>query len=104
MAVGSQKIRMRLCGFDHVVLDRSMLEIIETARRTGAVVKGPIPLPRRIRKVTVLRSPHIDKKARDQFEIRTYKRLVDILNCNPQTLEALMSLDLASEVDVRIEV
>ena len=104
MLPASQKIRMRLRGYDHSILDRSMTEIIDTAKRTGAQVKGPIPFPRKIKKVTVLRSPHIDKKARDQFEIRTYSRLVDIIDCNPQTLEALMGLDLASEVEVEIKV
>lgn len=104
MAVPSQKIRMRLRGYDHHVLDRSMREIVDTARRTGATVRGPVPLPRQILKVTVLRSPHIYKTSRDQFERRTHSRLVDIVDCNPQTLDALMGLDLASEVGVEIEV
>lgn len=104
MAMASKKIRMRLRGYDHGVLDRALRDIIDTAKRTGAVVRGPIPMPMEIRKMTVLRSPHIDKKARDQFEIRTYSRLVDIVECNAQTLEALTGLSVSSEVDVDIKV
>ena len=100
----SQKIRMRLRGFDHNILDRSVRDIMDTARRTGANIRGPIPLPREIKKITVLRSPHIDKKARDQFEMRSYSRLIDIVDCNPKTLDALMELDLSSEVEVEIKV
>ena len=104
MVIASQKIRMRLRGFDHGVLDRSVREIVDTARRTGANVKGPIPLPREIKKITVLRSPHIYKTSRDQFEMRSYSRLIDIIDCNQQTLDALMDLDLSSEVEVEIKV
>ena len=97
-----QNIRIRLKAYDHRVLDTSAKEILETAKRTGADVKGPIPLPTRIEKFTVLRSPHIDKKSREQFEIRTHKRLMDIIDPTPQTVDALMKLDLAAGVDVEI--
>jgi small subunit ribosomal protein S10 len=103
MAMDSQNIRIRLKAFDHRVLDQSALEIVNTARRTGAQVRGPIPLPTRIEKFTVLRSPHIDKKSREQFEIRTHKRLLDIIEPTPQTVDALMKLDLAAGVDVEIK-
>jgi small subunit ribosomal protein S10 len=99
----SQNIRIRLKAFDHRVLDQSTLEIVNTARRTGAQVRGPIPLPTRIEKFTVNRSPHIDKKSREQFEIRTHKRVLDILDPTPQTVDALMKLDLAAGVDVQIK-
>jgi small subunit ribosomal protein S10 len=99
----SQNIRIRLKAFDHRVLDQSTSEIVNTAKRTGAQVRGPIPLPTRIEKFTVLRSPHIDKKSREQFEIRTHKRLLDIVDPTPQTVDALMKLDLASGVDVEIK-
>ncbi len=99
----SQNIRIRLKAFDHRVLDQSTVEIVNTAKRTGAEVRGPIPLPTRIEKFTVLRSPHIDKKSREQFEIRTHKRLLDIIDPTPQTVDALMKLDLASGVDVEIK-
>ncbi|HJO89357.1 MAG: 30S ribosomal protein S10 [Alphaproteobacteria bacterium] len=99
----SQNIRIRLKAFDHRVLDISTVEIVNTAKRTGAQVRGPIPLPTRIEKFTVLRSPHIDKKSREQFEIRTHKRLLDIIDPTPQTVDALMKLDLASGVDVEIK-
>ena len=99
-----QNIRIRLKAYDHRVLDTSAKEILETAKRTGADVKGPIPLPTRIEKFTVLRSPHIDKKSREQFEIRTHKRLMDIIDPTPQTVDALMKLDLAAGVDVQISV
>tara|TARA_B100000315_G_C14385046_1_gene499265 strand:+ start:79 stop:387 length:309 start_codon:yes stop_codon:yes gene_type:complete len=99
----SQNIRIRLKAFDHRVLDVSTVEIVNTAKRTGAQVRGPIPLPTRIEKFTVLRSPHIDKKSREQFEIRTHKRLLDIIDPTPQTVDALMKLDLASGVDVEIK-
>ena len=101
--VDSQNIRIRLKAFDHRVLDTSILEIVNTAKRTGADVRGPIPLPTRIEKFTVLRSPHIDKKSREQFEIRTHKRVLDILDPTPETVDALMKLDLASGVDVEIK-
>ena len=99
----SQNIRIRLKAFDHRVLDQSTSEIVNTAKRTGAQVRGPIPLPSRIEKFTVLRSPHIDKKSREQFEIRTHKRLLDIVDPTPQTVDALMKLDLAAGVDVEIK-
>ena len=102
MAIDSQNIRIRLKAFDHRVLDASTNEIVNTAKRTGAQVRGPIPLPTRIEKYTVLRSPHIDKKSREQFEIRTHKRLLDIVDPTPQTVDALMKLDLAAGVDVEI--
>ena len=98
-----QNIRIRLKAFDHRVLDQSTGEIVSTARRTGAQVRGPIPLPTRIERFTVLRSPHIDKKSREQFEIRTHKRLLDIIDPTPQTVDALMKLDLAAGVDVEIK-
>ncbi|MGE0254198.1 MAG: 30S ribosomal protein S10 [Alphaproteobacteria bacterium] len=99
----SQNIRIRLKAFDHRVLDQSAREIVSTAKRTGAEVRGPIPLPTRIERFTVLRSPHIDKKSREQFEIRTHKRLLDIVDPTPQTVDALMKLDLAAGVDVEIK-
>ena len=98
-----QNIRIRLKAYDHRVLDTSAKEILETAKRTGADVRGPIPLPTRIEKFTVLRSPHIDKKSREQFEIRTHKRLMDIIDPTPLTVDALMKLDLAAGVDVEIK-
>ena len=100
----TQNIRIRLRAFDHRVLDQSAREILSTARRTGARVRGPIPLPTRIERFTVLRSPHIDKKSREQFEIKTHKRLLDIVDPTPQTVDALMKLDLAAGVDVEIRV
>ncbi len=90
-------------AFDHRILDQSTSEIVSTAKRTGARVRGPNPLPTRIEKFTVLRSPHIDKKSREQFEIRTHKRLLDIIDPTPQTVDALMKLDLAAGVDVEIK-
>ena len=99
----SQNIRIRLKAFDHRVLDQATREIVNTAKRTGAEVRGPIPLPQRIEKFTVLRGPHIDKKSREQFEIRTYKRMLDIVDPTPQTVDALMKLDLAAGVDVEIK-
>jgi len=99
----NQNIRIRLKAFDHRVLDSSTTEIVDTAKRTGAEVRGPIPLPTKIEKYTVLRSPHVDKKSREQFEIRTHKRLLDIIDPTPQTVDALMKLDLASGVDVEIK-
>ena len=100
----SQKIRIRLKAFDHRVLDQSVREIVGTAKRTGARVRGPIPLPNRIERFTVNRSPHVDKKSREQFEIRTHKRLLDIVDPTPQTVDALMKLDLPAGVDVEIKV
>jgi small subunit ribosomal protein S10 len=99
----SQNIRIRLKAFDHRVLDLSTAEIVSTAKRTGAQIRGPIPLPTRIEKFTVLRGPHIDKKSREQFEMRTHKRLLDIVDPTPQTVDALMKLDLAAGVDVEIK-
>lgn len=99
----NQKIRIWLKAFDHAILDQSTSEIVNTAKRTGAQVRGPIPLPRRINKFTVLRSPHIDKKSREQFEIRTHKRVIDIENPTPQTVDALMKLDLSAGVDIKIK-
>jgi len=99
----NQNIRIRLKAFDHRVLDQSAKEIVNTARRTGAQVCGPIPLPTRIEKFTVLRSPHVNKKSREQFEIRTHKRVLDIVDPTPQTVDALMKLDLAAGVDVEIK-
>ena len=101
--MNSQNIRIRLKAFDHRVLDQSTGEIVQTAKRTGAEVRGPIPLPTRIEKYTVLRGPHIDKKSREQFEIRTHKRMLDIVDPPPQTVDALMKLDLAAGVDVEIK-
>ena len=98
-----QNIRIRLKAFDHRVLDQSTNEIVSTAKRTGARVRGPIPLPTRMNKYTVLRSPHIDKKSREQFEIRTHRRVLDIVDPTPQTVDALMKLDLAAGVDVEIK-
>ena len=97
------KIRIRLKAYDHKLLDQSAREIADTARRTGAQVAGPIPLPTKINKYTVLRSPHTDKKSREQFEIRTHMRLLDILEPTQQTLDALMKLDLSAGVDVEIK-
>jgi small subunit ribosomal protein S10 len=101
--LGTQKIRIRMKGFDHKLLDQSAAEILDTAIRTGARTAGPIPLPTSIRKFTVLRGPHVDKKAREQFEIRTHRRLIDILDPTPQTVDALMKLELAAGVDVEIK-
>ena len=101
--MAANKIRIRLKAYDYRLLDQSASEIVETARRTGAKVAGPIPLPTKINKYTVLRGPHIDKKSREQFEIRTHKRLVDILDPTQQTVDALMKLDLAAGVDVEIK-
>ena len=99
----NQKIRIRLKAFDHRLLDKSVKEIVDTARRTGANIKGPIPLPTRINRFTVLRSPHVDKKSREQFEIRTHKRLMDIMAPTQTTVDALMKLDLPAGVDVEIK-
>ena len=99
----NQRIRIRLKAFDHSLLDQSVEEIVDTAKRTGARVVGPIPLPTVINKYCVLRSPHVDKKSREQFEIRTHKRLIDILESTEQTVDALMKLDLSAGVDVEIK-
>jgi len=100
----AQTIRIRLRAYDHRVLDISTSEIVNTAKRTGARVRGPVPLPTRIERFTVLRSPHIDKKSMEQFEMRTHKRLIDIIDPTPQTVDALMKLDLAAGVDVEIKI
>ncbi len=101
--LGTQKIRIRMKAFDHKLLDRSAAEILDTALRTGARTAGPIPLPTSIQKYTVLRGPHIDKKSREQFEIRTHRRVIDILDPTPQTVDALMRLELSAGVDVEIK-
>jgi small subunit ribosomal protein S10 len=98
--VATQRIRIRLRSYDHAVLDQSAGEIVRTARRTGALTSGPVPLPTRRQVFTVLRSPHVDKKSREQFEIRVHKRLIDITQSNPQTIDALMKLDLPAGVDI----
>ncbi len=99
----SQTIRIRLKAFDHRLIDMSTLEIVETAKRTGARVKGPIPLPTKKERFTLLTSPHVDKDARDQYEIRTHKRLMEIVDPTDKTVDALMKLDLAAGVDVQIK-
>ena len=99
----NQRIRIRLKAFDHKLIDVSTQEIVDTAKRTGAQVKGPIPLPTRKERFTVLISPHVNKDARDQYEIRTHKRMLDIQRPTPQTVDALMKLDLAAGVDVEIK-
>ena len=101
--MATQNIRIRLKSFDHRILDKSTGEIVATAKRTGAGVRGPIPLPTRIERFTVNRSPHVNKKSREQFEIRTHKRMLDIIDPTPQTVDALMKLDLAAGVDVEIK-
>ena len=101
--MNTQNIRIRLKAFDHRVLNTSTKEIVSTAKRTGARVGGTIPLPTRIEKFTVIRSPHVDKKSREQFEIRNHKRVLDIVDPTPQTVDALMKLDLAAGVDVEIK-
>ena len=100
----SQDIRIRLRAYDNKLLDVSALDIINTAKRTGAKVRGPIPLPTRMEKFTVYKSPHIDKKSRDQLEIRTHNRLLDIIDPTPQTIDALMKLDLSAGVEVDIKI
>ncbi|MEO2044779.1 MAG: 30S ribosomal protein S10 [Nitrospinaceae bacterium] len=101
--MSDQKIKIKLKAYDYKVLDRSVGEIVETTRRTGAKLIGPIPLPTVKNKWTVLRSPHVDKKSREQFEIRTHKRILEILDPTPQTVDALMKLDLSSGVDIEIK-
>ena len=103
MSTATQKIRIKLKAYDHRLLDQSATEIVDTAKRTGARVAGPIPLPTRINKYTVLRGPHIDKKSREQFEDRTHKRLLDILEPTQETIESLSKLDLSAGVDVEIK-
>ncbi len=99
-----ERIRIRLRAYDHRILDQSTVEIVKTAKKTGAQVAGPIPLPTVKNKFCVLRSPHVDKKSREEFEIRTHKRMMDILEPNPQTVDELMKLDLPAGVDVEIKV
>ncbi len=101
--MANQRIRIRLKAFDHRLIDRSALEIVETAKRTGALVRGPIPLPTKIERYTLNRSPNADKKSRDQFEVRTHKRIMDIIEPTDKTVDALMKLDLAAGVDVEIK-
>ena len=98
-----QNIRIKLRAYDNKILDASTEEIVNTVKRTGATIKGPIPLPTRIEKFTILKSPHVDKKSRDQLEMRTHKRMMDIVDWTPQTVDALMKLELASGVDVEIK-
>ena len=101
--MNGQNIRIRLKAFDHAVIDQASADIVRTAEKTGAQVSGPIPLPTKTQRWTVLRSPHVDKKSREQFEVRTYKRMLDIVQPTPQTVDALMKLDLAAGVDVEIK-
>ena len=101
--MSKQNIRIRLKAYDHKLLDQSTEQIVNTAQKTGAKILGPIPLPTKKNKFTVLRSPHVDKKSREQFEMRTHKRLIDIVNPTPETVDALMNLDIASGVDVEIK-
>nr|VFK46060.1 MAG: small subunit ribosomal protein S10 [Candidatus Kentron sp. TC]VFK48050.1 MAG: SSU ribosomal protein S10P [Candidatus Kentron sp. TC]VFK61296.1 MAG: small subunit ribosomal protein S10 [Candidatus Kentron sp. TC] len=102
--MGNQRIRIRLKAFDHRLIDQSAQEIVDTAKRTGAQIRGPIPLPTRKERFTVLVSPHVNKDARDQYEIRTHKRLMDIIDPTDKTVDALMKLDLAAGVDVQLKV
>ena len=101
--MANQIIRIRLKAFDHKLIDQSAAEIVDTARRTGAMVKGPIPLPTKKERYTILVSPHVNKDARDQYELRTHKRILDIVNPTDKTVDALMKLDLAAGVDVQIK-
>ncbi len=101
--MASEKIRIRLKAYDSRLLDQSATEIVDTAQRTGASISGPIPLPTHIQRFTVLRSPHVDKKSREQFEMRTHKRLIDIIEPTAQTVDALMKLDLPAGVNVEIK-
>ena len=103
MVVAHQNIRIRLKAYDHRILDQSTLEIVNTARRTGAGVRGPIPLPTRCERFTVNRSPHVDKKSREHFEMRIHKRLIDIVEPTPKTVDSLMRLDLPAGVEVEIK-
>ena len=101
--IQTDKIRIRLKGYDHKLLDQSTIEIVDTAKRTGAIMAGPIPLPTSTNKICVLRSPHVDKKSREHFEMRTHRRLLDILEPTQQTIDALMKLELSAGVDVEIK-
>ena len=100
---GNERIRIRMEAYDHSVLDQSATDIVDTAKRTGTIVHGPIPLPTRIERYTVLRSPHIDKKSREQFEIRTHKRVIDIVQPTGKTIDALNKLSLPAGVDIKIK-
>jgi small subunit ribosomal protein S10 len=104
VSMANGKIRIRLKAFDHAVIDQTASDIVRTAEKTGAKVSGPIPLPTRVQRWTVLRSPHIDKKSREQFELKTHKRVIDIIDSRPQTIDALTKLDLPAGVDVEIKV
>lgn len=97
-----EKIRLKLKAYDHRVLDRSVVAIVEAVKRSGSEIKGPIPLPTKNKRYTVLRSPHVNKDSREQFEIRVYSRLIDIISATPETVDSLMKLDLAPEVDVEV--
>jgi len=101
--VVDQKIRIRMEAYDHRVLDQSALEVVETAKRTGAKVFGPVPLPTRIERYTVLRSPHVDKKSREQFEIRTHKRLIDIVEPTAKTMDALNKINMPAGIEIKIK-
>jgi small subunit ribosomal protein S10 len=101
--IGQEIIRIRMEAFDHAILDQSATDIVDTAKRTGSVVRGPIPLPTRIERYTVLSSPHVDKKARQQFEIRTHKRVIDIVQATAKTIDALNKLILPAGVDIKIK-
>jgi small subunit ribosomal protein S10 len=101
--VATQRIRIKLRSYDHAMLDQSANQIVQTAKKTGAMISGPVPLPTRKTIYTVLRSPHVDKKSREQFEIRVHKRLIDIVRSTPQTIDALMKLDLPVGVDIEIK-
>jgi small subunit ribosomal protein S10 len=103
IVMSKQKIRIRLKAFDYKLIDQSALEIVDTAKRTGAIVKGPVPLPTRMQRFDILRSPHVNKTSRDQFEIRTHQRLMDIVDPTDKTVDALMKLDLPAGVDVEIK-
>ncbi|KAA6494755.1 30S ribosomal protein S10 [Helicobacter pylori] len=97
-----EKIRLKLKAYDHRVLDRSIVAIVEAVKRSGSEIRGPIPLPTKNKRYTVLRSPHVNKDSREQFEIRVYSRLIDIISATPETVDSLMKLDLAPEVDVEV--
>jgi small subunit ribosomal protein S10 len=99
----AQRIRIRIEGYDHEIIDQSAMDIVNTARRTGASVRGPIPLPTKIERITVLRSPHVDKKSREQFEIRTHKRVVDITEPTSKTIDELRNLNMPAGVDIRVK-
>ena len=103
MSGETRRIRIRMEAYDHKVLDQSAMEIVQTAKRTGAIVHGPVPLPTRIERYTVLRGPHIDKKSREQFEIRTHKRLIDIVEPTARTIDALNKLNMPAGVDIKIK-